>query len=417
MGGRFFFVEGELIIVEEIIMFKKALTTLFIILLVLIIITGPVVANEVVANEGIISDSNDGFVYRLGDKLMLDGEEFRFLGTNNYYFHYKDKEMIDDVIEDAAKMGLKVIRIWGFIDGVNNIHDGHLMQVEPGIYDESGFEKLDYAIKKAGEQGIKLVIVLTNNWDEFGGMNQYVKWIDGAEEHDDFYTNEEIKKLYKNYITYLINRTNTVTSVKYKDDPTIMTWELANQPRFSSGKSGDILIRWISEMSEYIKSIDSKHLVATGDEGFLNRNSSRYGYGANAGVDWERIIRIPTIDYGTYHLYPEKWGWKDDILNSGLEWIKTHLEVAKEVGKPAILEEYGLTVGASVDRNYVYAMWNDAIYKSGGTASMFWLLTGIDTGSGADKDGLYPDYDGYRVVEGSDTADLLSEYARLFNIY
>lgn len=404
-------------------MFKRGKTILSSILLILILFATQVVAASVNTNDLNASDTDtngdinfiEGFVYRQGEKLMLDGEEFRFLGTNNYYFHYKDREMIDDVIEDAVKMGLKVIRIWGFIDGVNNIHDGHLMQVEPGIYDESGFKKLDYAIKKAGDHGIKLVIVLTNNWDEFGGMNQYVKWVDGAREHDDFYKNEEIKQLYKDYINYLINRTNTLTSVKYKDDPTIMAWELANEPRFSSDKSGDKLITWISQMSKYIKSIDSKHLVATGDEGFLNRNSSRYGYGGNEGVDWERIIKIPTIDYGTYHLYPEKWGWKDDILNSGIEWIKTHLKIAKEVGKPVILEEYGVSVNAPVDRNYVYAMWNDVVYENGGTGSMFWLLTGIDTGSGADEDGLYPDYDGFRIVEGSETANLLSEYAKLFN--
>ena len=30
------------------------------------------------------------------------------------------------------------------------------------------------------------VIALVNNWDDYGGMNQYVAWA-GASEHDDFY--------------------------------------------------------------------------------------------------------------------------------------------------------------------------------------------------------------------------------------
>ncbi|MFP4015830.1 MAG: glycoside hydrolase 5 family protein [Halanaerobiales bacterium] len=402
--------------------FQKVIPMILILLVLIIILSdGQTLADDAIENTETSKDTeaveeiNNDFVYREGDKLMLNGEEFRFLGTNNYYFHYKDQEMVGDVIEGAARMGIKVIRIWGFMDGQRNVHDGHIMQVEPGIYDESGFENLDYAIKKAGEEGIKLVIVLTNNWDDFGGMNQYVRWVESAEEHDDFYTNEEIKQIYKDYIKYLINRTNTLTGIQYKDDPTIMTWELANAPRCQSDKSGDTLVEWIREMSAYIKKLDPIHLVAAGDEGFFNRNSSMYGYGGSEGVDWDRIIRIPTIDYGTYHLYPELWGWGDDILNSGLKWIKSHLETAAEVGKTAVLEEYGISKTAPVDRNYIYDIWNNAVYQNGGAGSMFWLLTGIDTGSGADEDGLYPDYDGYRVIEGSELADLLSEYAAMFN--
>jgi mannan endo-1,4-beta-mannosidase len=378
----------------------------------MIVLLSVILIAVIIINPGFLKNAfaaaPSQFVTVEGNKFMLAGEEFRFPGTNNYYFHYKPQAMVDDVIEDAARMGLKVIRIWGFMEGRR--HDGNVMQPAPGIYDESGFRKLDYAIKKASEEGIKLVIVLTNNWDDFGGMNQYVRWVENAHEHDDFYTNEKIKELYKDYVSYMLNRTNTYTGLKYKDDPTIMTWELANEPRCQSDKTGDTLVEWVTEMSQYIKSIDERHLVAIGDEGFFNRASNTYGYGGYEGVDWDRLIRIPTIDYGTFHLYPDHWGWKDP-LEDGIKWIKVHLETAKEVNKPVVLEEYGVRE----NRNLIYDLWNNAVYKNGGNGSMFWLLTGIDTGSGADAQGLYPNYDGLRVVEGSKTANLLADYAILFS--
>lgn len=64
----------------------------------------------------------------------------KFLGTNNYYLHYKSHKMIDDVLEDAKKMKLKVIRLWGFLDGTPS--DGIVLQPELGVYNEDVFNAL-----------------------------------------------------------------------------------------------------------------------------------------------------------------------------------------------------------------------------------------------------------------------------------
>ena len=44
----------------------------------------------------------------------------------------------------------------------------------------------------AARTGQKLVLPLTNNWSDFGGIDQYVRWR-GAAYHDDFYTDPVIK--------------------------------------------------------------------------------------------------------------------------------------------------------------------------------------------------------------------------------
>ena len=49
--------------------------------------------------------------------------------------------------------------------------------------------------------------------------------------HDDFYTDPTIIGWYKEWIAHVLERTNTLTGVRYKDDPTIAMWELGNEPR------------------------------------------------------------------------------------------------------------------------------------------------------------------------------------------
>ena len=77
---------------------------------------------------------------------------------------------------------------------------------------KDGLQKLDYAIYKAEQEGVRLLITFTNNWEAFGGMNQYVKWAKLAGEnvtgHDDFYTNETIKGWYKDFMKMCIPESN-----------------------------------------------------------------------------------------------------------------------------------------------------------------------------------------------------------------
>lgn len=343
------------------------------------------------------------FVETSGTIFKLNGKDFYFAGTNNYYFHYKSKKMVDDVFEDMKAMNLKVIRIWGFLDGTPQ--ENSVMQPRPGVFDESGFSKLDYAIYKAGQTGIKLVIPFVNNWDDFGGMNQYVRWFQ-ASGHDAFYTHPGIKQAYKDYVAYMLNRVNTYTGVKYKDDPAIMTWELANEPRVQSDNSGDTLIEWADEMSAFIKSIDQNHLVAAGDEGFYRiEGHPDWTYGGGEGVDWKRLTALPGIDYGTFHLYPDHWG---TTAEWGNRWILDHIRDGNEIGKPVVLEEYGYLDKAR--RDAVYSTWLDIIESQGGAGSQFWILTGIQ-----DDGTLYPDYDGFRIIHPSTSASVISEHAERMN--
>jgi mannan endo-1,4-beta-mannosidase len=351
------------------------------------------------------------FVRQEGTSLLLNGEPFRFAGTNNYYMHYKSNEMIDAVLDDAAEMGLNAIRVWGFMEGISH---SHTMQHKPGEYTppegvNSALERLDYTIHQAHRRGIRVVIALTNNWGDFGGMPQYVSWFNGSH-HDDFYRNPQMRQAFKNYVKHIINHTNQYTDIALKDDPTIMTWELGNEPRAQSDKSGDLLYQWAEEMSDFVRQQAPNQLIALGSEGFFNRpGESDWAYNGNEGVDWERIITLPNINYGTFHLYPEHWG-KHNAEQWGTQWIVEHAKAAKAANKPAVLEEYGIGKGEPQNRDLIYTKWTNTAYEQGLAGSMFWILTSYEGGS---KDDLYPDYDGFRIVkDGGRTDQILTNHSK-----
>lgn len=219
---------------------KRLFHFIGIILIALSLLLQPFSLPKAEAGDG--SKGNE-FVKQTGPELRLKGQIFRFAGTNNYYLMYKSQTMVDDVLNTAASSGFTVLRAWASLeignqDGSNSIQgkaDGVYFQYWDGAkpaYNDGvdGLQHLDYVVYKAKQLGIKLVFPLVNNWNAFGGMDQYVRWANGAY-HDQFYTDPRIRSWYKSWISHLLNRTNIYTGLKYKDEPAIMTWELANEPR------------------------------------------------------------------------------------------------------------------------------------------------------------------------------------------
>lgn len=331
----------------------------------------------------------DEFVTREGTRLAIQGRSFYFSGANQYYIFYKSKAMIDEVLEDAARMGLTVLRTWAFSDG--QTHDGHSLQPRPREYDESGFENLDYAIYRARQLGIRLIFTLVNNWDAFGGMNAYVNWSPTAQSHDDFYSDPETRAIFRDYIRYVLNRKNSYTQVAYKDEPAILLWELANEPRIERGRASE-LYAWIDEMAGLIKSIDSRHLVSTGSEG-------------DYSTDFVMTHASPHIDLASFHLYPEDWGMPDEAVN---HYIRRQAEMAKEeLQKPVYCGEFGERSKGT--RDSTYARWYKAFRTHSIDGALFWLLSGRQ-----DDGSLYPDYDGFTVYypESSSTLAVIESFTR-----
>lgn len=221
----------------------------------------------------------------------------------------------------AKAAGLNVFRTWGFNDKNRTYVPSGLPQYggEGAGATETVFQwfeadgsqtidvtPFDKVVDSALKSGIKLIVALTNNWADYGGMDVYTVNL-GGKYHDDFYTQPKIKAAFKKYVKAMVTR--------YKDSPAIMGWELANEPRCgadgtrnlprSENCTPEVLTKWIDEMSTYVKSLDKNHLVTWGGEGGYNRQSDDGFYNGWDGGDFDKELRLRNVDFGTLHLYPD----------------------------------------------------------------------------------------------------------------
>ncbi|EOA37430.1 hypothetical protein CARUB_v10011405mg [Capsella rubella] len=377
-----------------------------------------------IGNNRICIAVKTDFVGRNGTQFVLNGEQVYLNGFNAYWMMTtaadtasKGRATVTRALRQASAVGMNVARIWGFNEG-----DYIPLQISPGSYSEDVFKGLDFVVYEAGRFNIKLIISLVNNYEDYGGRKKYVEWA-GLDEPDEFYTNSAVKQFYKNHVKAVLTRKNTITGRMYKDDPTIFSWELINEPRCDDSTDSTILQSWVKEMASFVKSIDSNHLLEIGLEGFYGESKPErtvYNPGStvSTGTDFISNNQIPDIDFATIHIYPDSWlplqssrtGEQDTFVD---RWIAAHIEDCDNIiKKPLLITEFGKSSkypGFSLEkRNTFFKSVYDVIYdsaRSGGscTGGFFWQLT-------TNRTGLLGD--GYEVFmqEGPNTtAQLIAE--------
>lgn len=173
----------------------------------------------------------------------------------------------------------------------------------------------------------------------------------------------------------------------------MFAWELANEPR-CNGCATSVLTNWIRASSNYVRSLDSDHMIAIGDEGFGLSGDGSYPYQFSEGLDFAANLALPNVSFGTLHLYPKSWGTTNDWGNA---WISTHAAACKKAGKPCLLEEYGVDVKA--DHCPVESKWQSTalgLKDAGLAADLFWQL-----GDTVPSTGQVTHDDGHTIYYGS----------------
>ncbi|XP_075517030.1 mannan endo-1,4-beta-mannosidase 7-like [Primulina tabacum] len=372
--------------------------------------------------------AEDGFVSTEGVHFMLNGTPFYANGFNAYWLMYlasdkSQRNKVSSAFEEAANHGLAIARTWAFGDG------GYFsLQYSPGSYNEQMFQGLDFVISEAGRYGMKLILSLVNNYEDSGGKKRYVEWARNQGQHissdDDFFTNSLVKGYYRNHIKVVLTRQNSITGVAYKDDPTIMAWELMNEPRCANDESGRTIQAWISEMASYLKSIDTNHLLEAGLEGFYGQSDSQKQQNIpyfQVGTDFISNNQIPHIDFVTVHSYPDQWltSESDEAQLSFLSnWLESHIHDAHDIlQKPLLFAEFGKSSrdpGYDTNkRDELLSVVYSAIYSSatgGGAAAggLFWQLL---------TEGMDNFRDGYEIIfnESPSTDGVIVEQSRKLN--
>uniref|UniRef100_A0A7N0U9L9 mannan endo-1,4-beta-mannosidase n=1 Tax=Kalanchoe fedtschenkoi TaxID=63787 RepID=A0A7N0U9L9_KALFE len=362
------------------------------------------------------------FVQTSGSQFSLNGSPFLFNGFNSYWMMHvaanpADRYKVSNVFRDAAAAGLSVCRTWAFSDGGDQA-----LQISPGVYDENVFQALDFVVSEAKKNGVRLILSFVNNYNDFGGRPQYVSWARSAgapvSTDDDFYTHPVTKSYYKNHVQRVMTRVNTITGTAYKDEPTIMAWELMNEPRCQADYSGNTVNGWVQEMATYVKSIDRKQLLEVGMEGFYGdslQDRKQYNPGYQVGTDFISNNLVPEIDFATIHAYPDAWlsGQSDYSQTEFLQrWMAMHSSDSRSIlKKPLVFTEFGKS---SKDPGYSISSRDE--FLSGVYASILSLARNEGSFAGGLvwqilAEGMDSYDDGYQIVlsEDGSTSSLIDQ--------
>ena len=220
------------------------------------------------------------FVTVQSDQLIDENGPLRFISFNIPTLHYNEDQMaftqtnpwsltdafeIGDALEAVRQMGGQVVRIYTLsVRSEGDAPDIPRHITAPGRFNEEAFKSLDCVLAIANQKGIRVIIPFIDNWKWWGGIPALAAF--RGKTMADFWTDEQLFEDYTQIVSFVVNRTNTLTGIKYKDDKAILAWETGNEL-----ESPDA---WTAKAAAFIKRIDSNHLLIDGFHSPLLKDSS-----------------------------------------------------------------------------------------------------------------------------------------------
>jgi mannan endo-1,4-beta-mannosidase len=218
----------------------------------------------------------------------------RFISVNVPNLHYVEDDWafdardrfrlpsdfeIRDALMAVRQLGGNVVRIYALSVRKSRDPEGRLRHVlGPGVFDERAFVALDRVLQIAGELGVRVIVPFVDNWQWWGGVNEYAEFRGLPREA--FWTDEQLIADFERTIEFLLTRKNTLTGVVYRDDPAVYAWETGNELRSPYA--------WTARIASFLKTRDRFHPVI---DGFYS-DSVR-----------DEAIEDPNVDLLTTHHY------------------------------------------------------------------------------------------------------------------
>lgn len=309
------------------------------------------------------ADPPAGFVTRQGGHLELDGSAFRFTGINVYFANsdgtcagpFGSGPRLDEALTLMGP-GVTVMRAWFF----------QTMATTSGVRDWSRF---DHTLAVAAAHGVKVVATLANQWadcEPASGYKDETWYATGYTQPDPGGTVS-----YRDFAAEV--------AARYRDDPTIMAWQLMNEaevkPSLQGGCSPNaeaLLESFATDVSGAIKAADPNHLVSLGTIGS--------GQCGGASDDYRAIHAIPTNDLCEFHDYDPTAAIPGDIWNG----MQVRLDQCAQLGKPLFVGESGIRpidVGGGLQqRAAVFREKLRAQFDAGAVGVLLWAWNETGTG-------------------------------------
>lgn len=283
-----------------------------------------------------------GFVRRNGPRLELDGQPWYGVGVNSFSTSMGailgHPEFAESVFATAKARGFRWLRLWGSGEGAD--WDGNpLFQPTPGEYRESALQAFDRLVDQAEAAGVRLVVTLVDGNASYGGAAKYAEWASVPREA--FWSHPQCWEAYKGWVTKIVGR--------YRNRPGIGLWELANEPKGSGDRTGVVIRDWLRRAAQLVRTLDTNHLIGTGEEGYdvsptgysdygADRHWLLDGDGGKKGISYTLNTAIDEIDVAGIHVYPGFWGLSPE---QAVTWITDHAAIARRAGKPLFIGELG----------------------------------------------------------------------------
>ncbi|MBM3707809.1 MAG: hypothetical protein FJW61_01860 [Actinobacteria bacterium] len=289
------------------------------------------------------------------NSFTIDRKPFRFIGANAINFGYYNEYglSIEEAIKAASENGISVIRI--------------MVGLGEDTWGGKPFEEYDKVLDISAKHGVYVIVTLTDCCclgGEWGPTEE--AYFDKAP-----YCNladPSGLSSFKDYIKSVLLRKNTINGKIYKDDTTIIAWDIVNEPALQIFTDSD-LNSWLIEVTSYIKTLDTNHLITIGID------TSRSLYDSD-GPHYE-ALNVPDLDFFSFHYNLYDYS----IVSGHLDLIKFRTEKFISMGKPVVLEEFGIGSQRVIDTEeegtldnwlLAYKQQMDTVFSAGASGAIFW---------------------------------------------
>ena len=292
----------------------------------------------------------NAFLSRQGAAFYLQGKPVTFMGVNRYELaggplatsctHAYDQASwtayADDYVAQAAKLGAKFIRLWGFQNfaGKNG----------------TDFSAFDHLVTVAKSNNVQLILTLENNWGDCtmpAGFTKDTGWYSSGYQSGNGYA--------LNFVDY----TRAIVT-HFKNEPTIAMWQIINEGKLYENPS--VLKQFFVTIAGVIRSIDSQHLISSG-------GAIQCWQGQQGAVDFQSYADSANLDVLDAHDYGSETSAWPDCMDSALQ-------ASANLKKPLMIGESGISTDSfsASDRAKYFSSKIQTAAQKGVDAYLIWSL-------------------------------------------
>ena len=258
-----------------------------------------------------------GFVWRNQSVLMLGDKPFKFISFYVFQMEMLTRKEMEDIVKTVAIFangGSKVIKLYSFMsikgNGYQCTGDDDCFILGKQKYNEHILMNIDNLLDLCRAYGVKVIIPFAQAIYEFSTFSAFYSY-----QADEFYTVKVLKE-YLFFVNLVLNRTNTVNGIAYKEDNTILAWETGTDLSIGGRVPS---LEWFLAISSHIKSQAPNHLISD----------------STIDVDNFESFNNPFSDIITF---TSRWWWDA----TDLKFLNTIQKMALLFGKPVYADQLPL---------------------------------------------------------------------------